>query len=189
MRLYLVRHADAVPAEEAGAPDADRPLTELGLAQARALSAALRAHGMKLDAVLTSPLLRARQTAQELLPPAGPDALAPEAEVCEQLAPDGKRRKLARYLAELGQEAVAVVGHRPDIDLFAGWLIGSRKAQIGLAKGAAALIECDPAPGKGMGTLRWLITPEWVGATEPSTNGRADLAESTEKRKQSSKRR
>src|SRR2546429_176285 len=80
-------------------------------------------------------------------------------------------------------------GDRPDIDALAGWVIGTRKARVGLAKGAAALIECDVAPGKGMGTLRWLITPEWVGAAEPSANGKADHAEGTEKRKQSSGKR
>lgn len=189
MKLYLIRHADAVPQEEAGGPDADRPLTDTGFAQARALAVAFRAHGVVLDLVLTSPLLRARQTAQELLPPTGPDAPAADAAICEHLAPGGKRRKLARYLEELGKDAVALVGHRPDIDQLAGWLIGTRKARVGLAKGATAFIECAVAPGKGMGTLRWLVTPEWAGVTEPSPNGLAERSGSGEKRKHSSKRR
>jgi phosphohistidine phosphatase SixA len=124
------------------------------------------------DAVVTSPLLRARQTAQELMPPSGPDAPSAGPAECEFLAPGGRRRKLARYLEELDKESVALVGHRPDIDELAGWLIGYRKAGIGLAKGAAALIDCDGAPGKGSGTLRWLLTPEWVGAAEhPAEEG------------------
>src|SRR5258708_36427587 len=160
MNLYLIRHADAVPAEEFAGADADRPLTDLGTAQTKALAAALAARGIKFDQQLTSPLLRARETAA-LLASVGRDGPPTEALWCDDLAPGGKRRKVAKHLVKLGKQSVALFGHAPDINELAAWLIGSRKARLDLAKGAAAFIVCDGDPDKGAGTLQWLVTPEW----------------------------
>src|SRR5205807_2522803 len=67
MRLYLIRHADAAPLGEGGvADDRDRPLTELGHSQCQALAAALQKRDVKVDQIVTSPLLRARQTAEDV---------------------------------------------------------------------------------------------------------------------------
>jgi phosphohistidine phosphatase len=159
--LYLIRHADAVPLGEGGfTEDADRPLTETGQEQAKQLAIGLRQKGVHLSMVLTSPLLRARQTAEGMLS-AWQDA-GPELRVCEDLAPGGKRRRLSRFLKDLGQDRVALVGHQPDLGEYAAWLIGSKKAQIDLAKAGVAYIACPQGAGKGEGTLTWLVTPDWL---------------------------
>ncbi len=101
MRLLIVRHAEAAPGE----PDELRPLTPAGRERARALGQRLRADGFAPDAVVTSPLLRARETAAalDLGEPAVDDRLAPGA------SPDDLRD------AATGRGAtVLVVGHQPD---------------------------------------------------------------------------
>jgi phosphohistidine phosphatase len=164
MDLYLIRHAEAVPLGQGGIEDdAARPLTQAGKAQCRALAHALLRLGVRLDKVVSSPLLRARQTAEGVLehwPEPTPEVL-----LCDALAPDGKRRKLLRYLRDLEADAVGVVGHNPDLSVFAAWLIGPKGAQVELSKAGVAHIEFDDGrPGKGNGLLTWLVTPEWCAA-------------------------
>lgn len=165
MDLYLIRHADAVPLGEGGVTDdAERPLTTDGRGHCRQLAAALMRFGVRCDRVATSPLLRARQTAEELL--AHWTEPVPALDLCDALAPGGKPRKLARYLLKKGDGAIALVGHMPDLAEHAAWLIGSKKAQLGIAKAGVAHIECDKLPSKGTGVLTWLITPAWCSVLE-----------------------
>src|SRR5262245_24429407 len=160
MRIYIIRHAEAVSLETSGVnADADRPLTEHGHAQCRALAAALLKRGVRLDLILTSPYLRARQTTQGLLDH-WPQS-RPTVEECEDLAPAGKANKLARLLRKLMPDNAALVGHMPDLAEYAAWFIGSKKARLDLDKAGVAFIECDDLPDKGTGTLEWLITPAW----------------------------
>lgn len=161
MDLYVIRHADAAPLGEGGITrDSDRPLTKKGEEQAKRLATGFQNQGIRLGMVLTSPLVRARQTAEGMLQ-AWPNP-APELRVCEELAPGGKRRKLSRFLRELGSNPVALVGHQPDLGEFVAWLIGSKKAELDLAKGGIAFVLCEREPGKGRGRLAWLVTPEWL---------------------------
>ena len=101
MRLILVRHAQAA----AGEPDELRPLTPEGRAQARELGSRLRAQGVQPDAVLASPLLRARETAAALD--------LGEAEVDERLAPGASATDICDAAAGRG-DTVVVVCHQPD---------------------------------------------------------------------------
>ena len=158
MDLYLIRHAEAHPLDDKITDDAERPLTDAGRATARALATTLTRLGVKLDVVATSPLLRARQTAEEILSqwPA-----PPELRVAAELSPGGKRRKVALGLRKLGKGAVGLVGHQPDLGELAAWLIGSRKAQVDFDKAGVALIHCPDEPGKSAGSLVWLATPAW----------------------------
>jgi len=158
--LYLIRHADAAPLGEGGVTeDENRPLTKKGEEQAKRLASGFQAKGIRVGIVLTSPLLRARQTAERMLQE-WPDH-APELRICEELAPGGKRRKLSRFLGELGSDKVALVGHQPDLGEFAAWLIGSKKAQLDLAKAGVGYVSCEDKPGKQRGRLLWLVPPEW----------------------------
>jgi phosphohistidine phosphatase len=167
MDLFLIRHADAAPLGEGGVQDdAERPLTEAGKAQCKVLSAALQRVGVRLDCVATSPLLRARQTAELLLE--NWPAPLPELALCEALAPGVKARKLARFLMKKGAGSIALVGHMPDLADHAAWLIGSKKAQIELAKAGVAHVECEKLPAKGSGILTWLVNTAWCEATGKS---------------------
>ena len=162
MNLYLIRHAEAAPLGEGGVTDdPERPLTEKGRKQARLAAEALQARGIRLGVVLTSPLLRTRQTAEGIVQ--SWKAPAPELQRCDELAPGSKRRKLSRRLRDLGGAAVALVGHQPDLNDYAAWLIGSRKAQIELAKGGVACVSCADDVDKGAGVLLWMLTPQWMG--------------------------
>jgi phosphohistidine phosphatase len=111
MRLVLVRHAEAAP----GDPDELRALTATGHEQARELGERLRAEGIAPDAVLSSPLLRARETAAGL----GfgePVALA-------ELAPGATADGVRAAIAGRG-DTVVVVGHQPDCSLITAALRG-----------------------------------------------------------------
>jgi phosphohistidine phosphatase len=114
VQLVIVRHAEAA----AGEPDELRPLTPEGREAARALGERLATEGVRPDAVLTSPLLRARETAQELARPAGLD---PEPD--ERLAPGATAEGVRAAAAERG-ETVVVVGHQPDCSQIAAALTG-----------------------------------------------------------------
>jgi phosphohistidine phosphatase len=162
MDLYVIRHAEAVPLGEGGvSQDEDRPLTDKGFAQARRLAMELQDRSIQPGLLVSSPLLRARQTAEGMLQHWAPPT--PGVQICEHLAPGGSRRKLARFLEELGIDPVAVVGHQPDLGQLIGWLIGSKKAQIDLAKAGVALLSCPEQPRKGSAALVWLVSPEWFG--------------------------
>jgi phosphohistidine phosphatase SixA len=114
MRLYLVRHGEAAP----GDPDELRPLTSEGREQARALGARLRNEDASPSVVLTSPLLRARETGAELA-----KALDVETEPEERLAP-GASVEDVRAAVEGRGEQVVVVGHQPDCGQIAAALTG-----------------------------------------------------------------
>jgi phosphohistidine phosphatase len=160
MHLYLIRHAEAVPQGQDGVErDEDRPLTPAGQEQCCRVAKALRARGVKLEKVLTSPLLRAKQTAEGILSNWGEQP--PALEESEYLAPEGRKKKLLRELLALGEEEVAVVGHNPDMSELIGWLIGDKDAHVSLAKAGVACIEFEGSPTKGSGVLAWLVGPGW----------------------------
>jgi phosphohistidine phosphatase len=160
MRLYVIRHAEAMAQGQDGIErDEDRPLTPAGAEESRRLAKALRDQGVKLDKVLTSPLMRAKQTAEGMLAAWGDGA--PGLEESEALAPGTRKKKLIRELLAAGGEAVAVVGHNPDLSEFVAWLIGEKNANVTLAKAGVACIEFDGSPCKECGTLNWLVSPEW----------------------------
>lgn len=114
MRLFVVRHAEAAP----GDPDELRPLTDAGRAVARALGDRLAEYG--IDAVLSSPLLRARETAEAIARAAGL-----EAEPDERLAPGADADLVREAVAGRG-ETVVTVGHQPDCSEIVLALTGER---------------------------------------------------------------
>ena len=114
MRLYLVRHAEAAPGE----PDELRPLTPQGREQARVLGQRLDADGAHPEAILTSPLLRARETGGELA-----RALQVATEPDDRLAPGATADDLRAAITGRGDEVV-VVGHQPDCGRIAAALTG-----------------------------------------------------------------
>ena len=114
MRLYLVRHAEAAHGE----PDELRTLTPNGREQARQLGERLRRDGVEPEAILSSPLLRARETGAALgLGPTEPD---------ERLAPGATVDDMRAAIAGRG-ETVLVVGHQPDCGLVTLALIAEER--------------------------------------------------------------
>ena len=111
MQLVIVRHAEAAP----GLPDELRPLTTAGREQARSLGVRLREQGIEPDAVVSSPLLRARETAAAL-------GLG-DPYVDERLAPGATPANIRDAACAHG-ETVVVVGHQPDCGHAAAALVG-----------------------------------------------------------------
>lgn len=160
MDLYLIRHAEAVPLGVNGiARDEDRPLTDKGRQQCRTVALALRQLDVRLEKLLTSPLVRARQTSDELLTHWNGRLI--ELGVCDELAPGKKKRKLLREVLSLGGKTMGLVGHNPDLSELAAWLIGEREAGIDLEKAGVACISFKGPPAKAAGTLVWLVNPAW----------------------------
>jgi phosphohistidine phosphatase len=126
VRLFVVRHAEAAPGE----PDELRPLTDAGRAVARALGERLA--GEQVDAVLSSPLLRARETAAAIA-----RAVGVEPEPDERLAPGASAADLREAIAGRGATIVAV-GHQPDCSEIVLMLAGRVQA---FAPGSLAEVE------------------------------------------------
>ena len=150
--LLLLRHGIA---EERGPdqPDAVRALTPAGISRTAAVLARLRRLDLGCELLITSPLVRARQTA-ELAVDA---ALAPDFSVSEALAPAGDPWPLLRWPP--GVHRLGLVGHEPDLGNLAAALIGATPGSLVLKKAGIALLLIEPqAPGPS-GQLRLLIGP------------------------------
>ena len=158
MRMLLVRHAEAVPLMEGIASDFHRPLTDLGKKQASALGEAVKARGIPVTQVVTSPLVRAIETAEILLNilTPGKEFVVTERLACGELKP----KKLSKLAFELGGSPL-LVGHMPDLADYAGWMIGSGIDGVDFDKAAIACINCRHEIAKGSGQLEWLVPPAW----------------------------
>jgi phosphohistidine phosphatase len=139
--IWLLRHADA----EDGSPDAERPLSEQGVRQARAAGAALKALGVELDACLTSPKVRARDTARLVCEPLG-------VEPSEERALRGGPFDPVDVAAGHG-ESVLLVGHDPDFSMAVHDATG---AQVRMPKSGLAAID--------RGELKLLLRPKELEA-------------------------
>ena len=154
VELYLVRHAHAGDPEAWHGPDDARPLSAKGQGQTAKLAAFLRRVGVRPRAILTSPRLRASQTAT----PIG-DALGVEVRAEPLLAAGVDLVDLERMLSAAGDPAsLMIVGHDPDFSALAAELTGAET--LPLPKGAAARIDAGRPLVPGSGVLRWLVPPD-----------------------------
>ena len=158
MIVYFVRHGIA---EDAGAwkgSDADRPLTAKGRAKMAAIGKRLGELGIEPDAIVTSPLLRARQTAEIL---AKTLRASDRTENDERLAGGFDLRGLGEILsARAASKCVMLVGHEPNMSAVIGHAIGDGRVEM--KKGAVACVEF-PDPESPRGRLLWLATPKILG--------------------------
>ncbi len=158
MRLLLVRHAEALPlSSDPGATDFHRPLTVLGRTQAQTLAQVIKNLGIPVTVIVTSPLVRAIETAERLLElTPGKEFVVTERLACGELKP----KKLSKLAFELGGSPL-LVGHMPDIADYANWLIGAESGGVDFDKAAIACINCRYQIAKGGGQLEWLVPPNW----------------------------
>jgi phosphohistidine phosphatase len=159
LELYLVRHGEAAERGKEFPDDSKRPLTSQGIARLRKEAHALNALGVSFDEIITSPLVRARQTADTLAEvmkgkPAvsNSDALAPAGSTASVMQELGKHMRKAR---------IALVGHEPNMGELAARLIGARQP-LDFKKGAICRIDFEVFPPKGIGQLRWLLPPRML---------------------------
>jgi phosphohistidine phosphatase len=153
MLLYFVRHGEATTTGD----DWERTLTPAGANCIRSEAAVLRTLGVYPDYIFSSPLPRARQTA-EILAEVLVGSREPEA--VEELAPGAGLSEIGRLVERLPQEASALlVGHEPDLSTAIGLLISEKGARLDLKKGGVALVEVEAPFGPGRGVLKWLLEP------------------------------
>jgi phosphohistidine phosphatase len=159
--LYLIRHGIAEERGEAWPDDTKRPLTSDGMARMKKVARGLVRLDVAIDVILTSPLVRARQTAEIVAAAFDPhpalvntDALAPDATFAALVADLEKHARKMR---------LALVGHEPGMGELAARLIGSRHP-IEFKKGAVCRIDVDEIPPSGPADLRWMLTPRILRA-------------------------
>jgi phosphohistidine phosphatase len=154
--LHLLRHAHAGdPAKWRGA-DFDRPLSVRGREQASRLGAFLADRAFAPDAIVTSPRIRALQTAQLVA-----ERLGTSWRIDDRLVDPLSAATVERILADAGDPSRPIlVGHDPDFSELVGLLTGATR--IAMRKGAIARIDVERPLTWGEGALRWLLPPELI---------------------------
>lgn len=150
--VHLVRHAHAGDPERWEGPDAARPLSRKGREQAERLGAFLAAAGVRPDRILTSPKVRAAQTAAIL-----GGALGVEPVIDSRLAEGCGLACLEALLGDTGVREPMLVGHDPDLSTLLSVLLGAQGQEM--RKGAIATIDLGLPVLRGEGVLRWLVPP------------------------------
>ncbi len=173
MNLYILRHGIAVePGTPGFASDADRPLTPKGKRKLREIGRAMAAMDLSFDGILSSPYLRARQTAEII---AKVLDCQQRLELTDNLVPSGDPAKLIAHLNHPGSLArgararsgkahkfqdVLLVGHEPYLSMLVSLLIsGSSRAGIILKKGGLGKLSTDSLKPGRCAQLEWLLTP------------------------------
>lgn len=158
MDLLIVRHAIAFERDAKRWPDdRARPLTPEGALRARRAAKGLKRVADRPTRVLTSPLVRARQTAAILNELAG----WPEALECAALAPGRSAEGALAALKGHSDKLIAIIGHQPGLgQVIARSLPGTVSPRsIELKKFGVAFLSFDAAPVAGRARLRWLLAP------------------------------
>jgi len=160
MELLILRHAVAFPRDAKRWPDdSERPLTAEGVKRARRAAAGLKRIAKRPALVLTSPFVRARDTAGIF----AQAAQWPRAVECEALSPKGSPEGVLEALRRQGGKAacVAVVGHQPHLGRLLALCLGAgaRPEAFELKKSAVASVEFDGPPRAGQGVLVGLLQP------------------------------
>ena len=161
MELLIVRHAIAFERDRhRWRDDGARPLSPAGIRRARKAAAGLKEFIKPPDRVLTSPLVRARQTAQILTDVAG----WPQAEEAPELSPGAPALAVLTLLGKNRVKLVAVVGHQPGLGalLTACLLKDGRALPVEMKKNAVACVSFDGSVRAGRAALKWLATPRML---------------------------
>jgi phosphohistidine phosphatase len=160
MDFYVLRHGAAEDRGPLWPDDETRPLTADGRAKTREVAAGLKQLGVAPGAIYTSPLVRARQTAEIVARELG---LAERLRETAHLAPGGTADGLLGAIAAEtpGAASVLVVGHEPDLGLLVSRLLtgDERAVNVPLKKAGLALVELDQVPPQGKGAFKWLLAP------------------------------
>src|SRR5918996_3329085 len=158
--LYFLRHGIAVASEDdaAGNSDNERPLTTKGVKRMRKASRGLRRLGIPFEAVLTSPLVGARQTAEIVVDTLNLGSILEE---ISELSPESSVDQLIFSLARFkDRKHVLLVGHQPLLGQAAVFLLSGKHRppiSVMLKKGGICRVEVDSLPPTQPGTLHWLF--------------------------------
>jgi len=157
--LYLVRHGVAAERGDEWPDDAKRPLVPRGIARLRRSVRGLHALGVRFDIILTSPLVRAKQTA-DLLAAGLPGK--PTVKILDALAPGHTPGSLMAQLARTARRRrIALVGHEPSLGELAAHLIGAGRA-LPFKKGGVCRIDVESLTSRRPGALTWFVQPKML---------------------------
>ncbi len=160
MNLFLLRHGLAVErAEFHFASDPLRPLTPKGKRQLRKIAGAMRAMELRFDVILSSPLVRARQTAEIV---AADLKLEKRLVFADELKPGGEAKKIVQKISGLKKVPGSglLVGHEPDLgELISLLVTGKTGAGFALKKAGLAKLEMEKLCFGKCAALAWLLTP------------------------------
>ena len=151
--LYLLRHAHAGDPERWSGDDALRPLSEKGRRQSERVGRLLAAMDESPDVVVTSPRVRAEETARIVAEVLGVPLI-----VDRRLAGALYAEEAEDISTDAGGERPCLVGHDPDFSSLLGELLGV--AVVPMRKGALARVDFDGRIRSGRGVLRHLVPPE-----------------------------
>lgn len=159
--LYFLRHGEADhPGKPSWKTDAERPLNAEGRRRLAAEARGMKNLGIEIAAIITSPYIRAAQTAQQVAAVYGLEKKVVESELLE---PGGSFRDLERALKGIRGDEVLVVGHAPDLGLWVGHLAGAEEVPLG--KGWLAWLRLhNGETRKGSARLMGLFPAEILAA-------------------------
>jgi phosphohistidine phosphatase len=160
MDLYILRHAIAVQRGTSGnASDSDRSLTPAGKKKMRCIARGMKALGLEFDLILSSPLRRARQTAEIV---AREFKVEKKLEFTPHLEVGGDPERLVRDLADRHGplKSILLVGHEPQLSCLISVLVfGSDAADVVMKKGGLCKLTADSLCYGRCAMLKWLLTP------------------------------
>jgi phosphohistidine phosphatase len=140
MRLYIMRHGPAEESSPSGR-DYDRPLSEPGRTRTNAVAHELARRGERPQKIFSSPLVRARQTADIVA-----RVLGIAVEIRDELAPSEAAPDIVREINDAALERVLLVGHAPDVSILVADLIGSRGHAPGFEPAMVVAIDVTSGP-------------------------------------------
>jgi phosphohistidine phosphatase len=157
MEIYILRHAIAA---ERGTPgykkDSDRPLTKEGEEKMHQIAEAMLGMGLQFDLILSSPYIRAKDTARIVAA-----ELSEEVTLTDFLVPDGNALELIAEINDEKPQRVLLVGHEPDLSRLVSLLVtGGAEAAIELKKGGLCKLSAEKLIFGQCATLNWLLTPK-----------------------------
>jgi len=167
MKLYILRHGDAVEHGDPRYKENERPLTPKGIQRTKQLAHALRQMEVSFDLVLSSPLTRARQTAEIV---ARGLHLVTKLKFTGHLAPSGSMDQLVDEIraARPVPENVLLSGHEPYLSGFISLLcVGGLGLPLKMKKGALCRLDVETLTCGKCATLEWLIQPRVFGSKLP----------------------
>src|SRR5258705_10174232 len=157
MELYVVEHGIAVEGGQ-GIPDEWRPLTEKGRRRFQRTARAFGKLGRKLDLILSSPLIRAVQTAEILAGETEPAEVAILAELDPKFDVESARNAIAARAGKA--KAVAVVGHEPQLSSVLAMLAGVPREEIELESGSIVRLDVSGLADGAVADPRWWLKPK-----------------------------
>jgi phosphohistidine phosphatase len=163
MEIYILRHGIAVERGSRGYKnDSDRPLTKEGQEKMRQIAEAMLAMDLKFDLILSSPYVRARQTAEIVAAEIGG-----EVTLTDFLIPNANALELIAEINDEKPQRVLLVGHEPDLShLISVFVSGNGNAQIELKKGSLCKLTSDKLSFGQCATLNWLLAPKQLRSIE-----------------------